>query len=150
MLADIMVHDTGGNLQLVVEVKNRTDAPIEWISRLRSNLLIHNLVPTSPYFILVLPDYLYLWKHAETSEFQPPDFIASTPAVIRLQMNQFATLLDNIAEYGLELLIVSWLGRVMDAQLDPESVPDELKWLFDSGLYQAIKHGTIAVGATVA
>lgn len=150
MIADIVVHDSAGNLQLVVEVKNRIGASVEWAATLRRNLLAHNLVPAAPFFMLVLPDNLYLWKQGKSSELTSPDFVAPTQAILRHQEKRSAKSLDNVTEYGLELMVVSWLGMVLDTEIDPDLVPTELTWLYESGLYNAIKHGTIMAGAAVA
>ena len=55
--ADIAVYDPDGQLQLVVEIKNRLGASAEWAARLRHNLLVHSFIPRAPYFLLALPDF---------------------------------------------------------------------------------------------
>ena len=59
---DIAVYSPNNELQLIVEVKNKIGATPEWAANMRRNLSIHSIVPYSPYFLLALPDYFYLWK----------------------------------------------------------------------------------------
>ena len=57
--------------------------------------------------------------------------------------------LDNLSGYGLELLTISWLEDMVRTDLQQDSVDPNLQWLFGSGLYEAIAHGSIAIEDTV-
>ena len=52
------------------------------------------------------------------------------------------------SEYGLELLVTSWLEDLVNTELQRDEVGSHLQWLFDSGLYEAITHGSVAIEAT--
>jgi hypothetical protein len=73
--ADVAVYSPDGKLQLVVEIKNRPGASAEWVAQMRRNLLVHAVIPPSPYFLLALPDFFYLWIDARSvHELASPDY----------------------------------------------------------------------------
>jgi hypothetical protein len=59
---DLLVYDRTGQPALVVEVKRKTNAPIEWVTELRRNLLAYGDNPNVPYFLIIFPDKFYLWR----------------------------------------------------------------------------------------
>ncbi len=150
--ADIAVHDADGQLQLVVEVKNRSGTSAEWAIQMRRNLLIHGLVSHSPYFLLALPDTFYLWKPHPQHDFEtPPDY--RIDAVDAFALTDYGTtqLLGDIDQFGhdsLELLVASWLEYLTWADIKQDNARPGPSWLFDSGLYQAIKNGTVTTEVT--
>ena len=50
----------------------------------------------------------------------------------------------ELSSFGLGLLTSSWLNALAVSQLAEEEVP-ELQWIFDSGLYDSIKGGSVKV-----
>ena len=56
--------------------------------------------------------------------------------------------LRELNEYSLELLVTSWLEDLVGTDLQQDKVGPHLQWLFDSGLYEAIRHGSITIEAT--
>ncbi len=115
---------------------------------MRRNLFAHSVVPKSPYFLLALPDRFYLWKNTSPAvDIKPPDYTANSKPVLESYIG--ASYLDTLSEYGLQMIIKSWLNKLVNANLTKETArPDEM-WLFDSGLYNAIRHGYIKAEATV-
>jgi len=147
--ADVAVYSPDGNLQLVVEIKNRTGASAEWVTHMRRNLLVHAVIPPSPYFLLALPDFFYLWTDAlSVHELAPPAYQIKATEVLAPYLDQTTQSLKDLSEYGLELLVTSWLADVVEAELRRDMVGPHLQWLFDSGLYEAIRHGSITIEAT--
>jgi hypothetical protein len=57
---DIVVVSPDGRIQLVVEVKNHPGASEEWAADFRRNLVDHSILPQAEYFLLALPDHLFL------------------------------------------------------------------------------------------
>ena len=143
---DIAVYNPDGKLQLVVEVKNRPHASAEWVAHLRHNLLAHAFIPPSPYFLLALPDFFYLWKDAVSLDIltKPPDYQISAPEVLATYLN-FPQSLNDLSHAGLELLMTAWLEDIIHAELQRDAVDPSLQWLFDSGLYEAIARGSVAI-----
>ena len=143
---DIAVYNPDGKLQLVVEVKNRPHASDEWVAHLRRNLLAHAFIPPSPYFLLALPDFFYLWKDAVSLDIltKPPDYRISASEVLATYLN-FSQSLNDLSHAGLELLMTAWLEDIIHAELQRDAVGPSLQWLFDSGLYEAIARGSVAI-----
>lgn len=147
---DIAVYSPDNRLQLVVEAKNKKGATPEWAAGMRRNLFAHSVVPYSPYFLLALPDHFYLWKAASSvTEIRPPDYVANSKPILEAYYNDSFHHLDTMTEYGLELIISSWLNKLVNANLTRETAKPYEAWLFDSGLYDAIKHGYVKTEATV-
>jgi len=147
--ADVAVYSRDGNLQLVVEIKNRPGASAEWVAHMRRNLLVHAVIPPSPYFLLALPDFFYLWTDAlSVHELAPPAYQIKAIEVLVPYLDQITQSLQELSEYGLELLVTSWLADVVEAELRRDMVGPHLQWLFDSGLYEAIAHGSVTIEAT--
>ena len=142
---DIAVYSPDRKLQLVVEIKNKLDASAEWVTRMRHNLLTHSFIPHVPYFLLVLPDFFYLWTDTTPmNSLAEPDYKIEATEVLApyLKSNQS---LNDISRYGLELLIMSWLEDIVRTDLQRDTVDPSLQWLFDSGLYEAVTRGSVAI-----
>ena len=140
------MYNPDGKLQLVVEVKNRPGASAEWGAHLRRNLLAHAFIPHSPYFLLALPDFFYLWKDAVSLDIRAtPDFQISAPEVMAPYLNRFSPplSLNDLSHAGFELLMTAWLEDIIRTELQRDAVDPNLQWLFDSGLYEAIARGSV-------
>lgn len=140
---DVVVYSSQDKPQLVVEVKNRPGASDEWARQMRRNLLAHALVPVTPYFLLVLPDYIYLWRSKDLANIEnPPDYKVETQVVLADYLQSLSRPLREISEYSLELLVNSWLRDVVNL---PQLVQDDpgQRWLIESGLYNAIQKGSV-------
>lgn len=148
--ADIAVYDPDRQLQLVVEIKNRPGASAEWATRLRHNLLVHSFIPRTPYFLLALPDFFYLWTDAlSASNLAKPNYKIKATEVLAPYLDQLPWALNDLSKYGFEMIMTSWLERIVHTDLEIDEVGPNLQWLFDSGLYEAISHGSVAIEATV-
>ncbi len=149
-VADIVVYDQAKNIQLIVEVKNKLGASAEWAAQMRRNLLTHAVVPNAPYFLLALPDTSYLWANSNTQLGEVlPNYELKTKEILSPYINEAKLSLDSLNEYSFALLIVSWLQEVVNSQLPEKKNGYSLQWLLDSGLYEAIKGGSVATEASV-
>jgi hypothetical protein len=145
--ADILVTSADHTPQLVVEVKNRTGVTPEWAVRLRRNLLAHAAVPHTPFFMLALPDRFFLWKGQHTSPDAPADYVVDAADLLRPYAGGNGAGEGASSGYALELMISAWLHDLLRADhLEPD---ERLAWLFDSGLYDAIRHGAVRTEASV-
>ena len=145
---DIAVSGADGSLQLVVEIKKVPGSSVEWATLLRRNLLAHAFLPPVPYFLLVLPDYLYLWTAASTADnLAKPDFKIDANGIFAPYLKSDLSL-DDLSRYGLELITISWLGDLLDIDARNGSVDGNSQWLFDSGLSEAISNGSIELEET--
>lgn len=147
--ADIAVFSLDDRLQLVVEVKNKKGANLEWVTNMRRNLFAHSAVPNAPFFLLTLPDRFYLWKNANPLELTPPDYEIDPTPILRTYTDTTGVHLNRLSEYRFELIINSWLNSLLNTNLTRETAEPHEAWLFDSGLYEAIKHGSVKTEATV-
>ena len=103
---DIAVSSPDGKLQLVVEIKRKIGASAEWVTHLRRNLLAHSFMPPSPFFLLVLPDFSYLWTHASSvNVLAEPAFRVSSSEMLTPYLKSDQSL-NELSGYGLELLTV--------------------------------------------
>lgn len=136
---DITVSSPDGQHRLLVEVKTRKGQDEEWARQFRRNILAHFPTGDDAYFLLVLPETIYLWLPESRLE-SGPDFTAST----RDALGQFyeKSNADELGERALELVVTSWLSHLFSAT--PSNVENDgsrQEWLLDSGLYEAVRGG---------
>jgi hypothetical protein len=147
--ADIVVYSPDKELRLVVEVKGKQGASPEWAAQMRRNLLTHSAVPRAPFFLLALPDRLYLWKNgSEISDARPADFVVDSSQIILPYLDDPSISTSNRNWHGLELIIASWLNLLTISQLSEAGAAPHEKWLLESGLYDAIKNGSVETEAS--
>ncbi len=155
---DIAVYSPDGVLSLAVEVKARPRASKAWAASTLRNLIVHGALPEVPYFMLALSDRFYLWKDPHFAPYGDrdlipdgiePDHEIDAARALSHYLESVRTPLDEISEKGLELLVASWLSELMNTELSREKAPPDMRWLFDSGLYDAIKKGSVATEAVV-
>ena len=144
--ADIVVFSNDYRIGLVVEVKAVKPTTDEWAAEMRRNLLAHDLIPPSHYFLLVLPDHFYLWDESRGIGLVPAkaDYKIPTQEVFKRYAD--AVDLEGLSGAGLELLVSSWLKVLAGSQIAKEDAP-ELAWVFESGLYDSIKGGSVRLEA---
>ena len=78
----------------------------------------------------------------------PPAYQMKAAEVLAPYLDQSTQSLTDLSEYSLELLVTSWLEDLVGTDLRRDTVGPHLQWLFDSGLYGAIAHGSVTVEAT--
>lgn len=141
-IVDIAAYSPEGELQLVVEVKASKGVSEDWGGKLRRNMAVHGLVPDTKFFLLALHSYFYLWLDAQSLEITAADYKVPTKDVLQpylLEVNS-----EGLTGQSLELLIMAWLRDLMNSDLTRESAGSKLSWLFDSGLYECIHHGSLS------
>lgn len=146
--ADIAVYGPDDTLQLVVEVRSTPGASLESVIYARQNLLAQGLIPRSPYFLLALPDSFYLWKdNRPSADDRPPDYVIDAAEALAPYLAGTTLSLPTISKYGLELLVLAWLEDVVRRARSGDTSDAAYQWLFDSGLYQAIRDGAVVTEA---
>lgn len=83
--ADILVESARGRLLLAVECKAFSGYSAEDASQLRHMLLAHERTPDATFFMLMLPDRVYLWKQDAKPD-ALPDFDADARPLLREYM----------------------------------------------------------------
>jgi hypothetical protein len=143
---DLSVRGPDGKILLAVEVKSKPDASQDWAAQMRRNLLVHGFIPPSPFFLLALPDAFYLWRNnIPPYDHEPPDYKINAAEALAAYLNRSPHILSNISEASLRHLVLAWLEDLMSSQLTADMVSPALKPLFESGLYDAIKNGSVLV-----
>lgn len=152
---DVAVYSKEKQLQLVVEVKkNPNKMNVEsqsWATQIRKNLFVHAGIPNTPYFLLADgSDFMYLWENREPVNFEKtPDYVIKAKDILAKYLNQVPSSYGISQYYYLEQVITSWLNELVHAKTSLSDKPS-LKWLVDSGLYKAIKNGSVVMESTVA
>lgn len=135
---DLMVYSRNNEPSVVVEIKNKKGASSEWARHFRRNLLLHGGFPQAPYFLLVTPDQLYLWKDAISNPDAPPTEASSTRETLQFFLDALPS--DHVDELSLELVTQAWLSSLTELQ----DLPSE-RWVIDSGLYDSIRGGHVTL-----
>lgn len=146
--ADVAVFDKSGNLQLVVEAKyieSDQDTPTRAV-QIRRNLLAHSGIPDSPFFLIVFPDRFYLWKKGLPDTYdRQADYSVDTEVLFKSFADEWRESLDYISAIEFERLVSEWIKDLSNSN-DTSKIPD---WARASGLYDAIKNGSVVTEAAV-
>jgi hypothetical protein len=106
-LADIVVYAPDRRPVLAVEIKEGRHVSAREAADLRHNLLAHGLLPDYAFFLLVYPTNLFLWRR-ETPAAGPPDYVASTPPLLKDTVLSVAGDVNaHLRKGGLQLLVFS-------------------------------------------
>jgi len=138
---DLAVYGKNERLQLVVDLKDhpyKREADMEaWATRIRRNMVRHSAVPIYVYFLLaVYPAPFYLWLPDDAPD-APPHFRID----VQTQMPplQESSVISDYQQQG--DAVHAWLTSLVETPALPEDERDA--WRHDSGLYEAIRGGTI-------
>ena len=146
--ADFVIHAPDDSIRLVVEAKSTLNDSATWAAELRRNLVMHGAVPPAPYFLLALPQRFYLWKDAPATEAVLPDYQVATQAVLPQYLREISVPLDQLSGAGWEFVVAAWLDDLVGGPLRPDLSTAVRHWLVDSGLYAAIRNGSVTAQAT--
>lgn len=139
---DIAGYSSDKRLLLVVQVKTIRGTSPEWAMQLRRNLLSYPSLSDAPYFLIVTPDAIYLWKNNAPPD-APPDHAINGKEILEAYANKLSLSLEGMSIYGFEMLVATWLQDLIFSDLSPETADPSLQWLFESGLYGAMKNGLV-------
>jgi len=143
---DVAAYDKDGQLALVVEAKSRLHTTADWAAQMRRNLFAHGIVPKSSYFMLAMPDTLYLWRGKEMgAEPAKPDYVISPEPLFRRYLDSVNVNTLKLSEQSLEILVSSWIIDLIQSGL-PDDLPEPQRTILaESGLVDAIRGGRIAL-----
>jgi hypothetical protein len=95
-----------------------------------------------------VPDFFYLWENREHENYEtPPDYVIKAKEVLEKYKNHKPSIFGMAQHYSFELIITSWLNELVHSKVSHQKNPS-LKWLYDSGLYEAIKNGSVVMEST--
>lgn len=139
---DIAIYNRDHQLVVVVEVKAKLNASLEWAAQLRRNIFAHGIFPKAPYFLMAFPDKFYLWTdNAEQLEKSEPTYTIDARPILESYFEQAGVSANQITGQSLELIIASWLGKVIHSEQLPDELDQSQRWLIESGLYTAVAGG---------
>ena len=144
--ADVAVYDRQGQLKLVVESKNTngTQRNAERAIQIRRSLLRHAGIPRTPFFLLAFPNRFYFWSKSPANA--AADYQNDSTNILNLYALDPSSSVENQPPDELEMQIAAWLKDVARAETPTPAIVPE--WLVASGLYDAIKGGTVVVKPT--
>lgn len=146
--ADLAAYDPTGQLTLIVEVKGRTDRTRSWAMQVRRNMIEHSALPNTRFFLLAMPDRLYLWKDAgNTPEMVEPTYEIDAAPFFQPYFDSAMSSPGQLTHESFELIVTSWLHELVNWGI-PSGMPGA-KELQESGLLEAIKGGSVAVEVSV-
>ena len=144
---DFTLYDRYGRLAAVVKVSNTRDTSGEWAAEFRRNLQARGASWHAPFFLLVTPLRLYVWKEgaqgAEADAVVLPDYELDPRPLFEPYLPGIGRKLEGISREAFELLVMSWLGELV-FHLPGSSRQAPLE---DSGLPEAVKDGRITYPA---
>jgi len=138
--ANIIIESTSWRPILIVVCRPTQDTSSQYATRFRRNLVAHGLDLDLPYFLLAFPTRLFLWRANANIE-APPDFTASTQAVLKRYMGRFADRPGGPCEESLEIALTVWLNYLANGFRQPEALSEADQMLVTSGLLEKIKGG---------
>jgi hypothetical protein len=149
-LGDILVYNKKRQLVVVVVTANQKGKPREWAAEYRRNLYVNGELPKTPFFIIALPDHFYLWKEVEDDGIVNPTYEMDPRFSLRGFLKSSGLSPDKLSPSSFEFLVSGWFDmlQIVDEKMDICSQHSDWQfeqnqgWLFDSGLFEAVKKGT--------
>ena len=142
--ADIEVRGPDGNIALLVEIKGLKDQNDDCLAEYRRNLAQTILVAPTASFMIVMADHMYLWKRGNSPDMDLPDFKEPTPPLLSTDMNTLdAKGLQGYPDSMIAIIVCFWLDTLVMPDMIRKEKLSELEWVFESGLYDRIKGGSV-------
>ena len=136
---DLAAYGKDGQLALVVEIKSRLHTSADWAARMRRNLFSHGIVPRSEYFMLAMPENLYLWHDRRSgSETAEPYYIVNARPLFKRYLDVAIEDAIALSDESLEILVGSWIRDLMARGLPVDLPGPQRGMLVKSGLVDAI------------
>ncbi len=137
---DFGLYASDGRLALVVEAKAKCGTNSEWAAKLRRNLLEQGDVPNARFFLLAMPDRLYLWRDGGVQpEVVEPTFVADARPVFGPHFERLGVEPEAVYPEVFEMMVWSWLHELVESSRHETN--DFPPWLTESGLLGAVRGG---------
>jgi hypothetical protein len=99
------------------------------------------------YFVLARPDNFYVWRDATTLGTVEPSQVIPTVDVLAPYISSALTSsLRDLSKESFELVVRTWLEDLVRSGSASAPAAENQKRVFESGLYEAIKHGRVVRG----
>ncbi len=140
---DLIINDKSGQLVAVVEVKNRQDLTPDLAAKLRRNLLAHDALPQSPYFLLLSQEKGYLWTPKEEMDIEAlPAYEFSMLEVLNAYLSEELTG-RRLRGDELEIVVSYWLSDFTGPDSHSQR-PQSIRKIFErSGLEKVLTDGRV-------
>lgn len=146
--ADLALYDRNGQLTALAEIKKKPETSREWAAQLRRNMLAHGGLRSVPYFLLITPDRLYIWKDAGDEPVPvEPTYVVSTPSLLQPYFDRTDVAPGTVSGPAFELIVGAWLADLLRLEELPIQDEEDQGWLLESGLFDAVKQGRIEYDA---
>lgn len=144
---DFTLYDRYSRLVAAIVVKAKKGATRQWAEEFRRNLQVYEAFRYAPFFLIVTPDRVYLWKEAAAAAgaepfLVPPGIELDAQPLFEPYLKGTRLKLEEISGPAFELIVMSWL-RDLILQLPDAPWRDQLAQLEASGLPEAAKDGRI-------
>lgn len=141
---DISVYDRNGDIVMIVEIKVKTGTNAAWAADMYNKLFNEKKIPqTARYFLLALPDRLYLWeKGPHTREHMEPDWVIDPLPFLNPYYQRIGRAPGSLGHDSFEMVFSSWLSEIFLADT-PALLAGYGSWLFESGLGHALMGGRL-------
>lgn len=146
-VADMAIYNPQGQIDLVVEVKNKRGTSREWAAKMRRNLLAHGTFPATKLFLLALPDHFYTWKDVEAlpAESSPTYDIDPEP-FLRPYYEKAGVSPEKLSGTSFEFIVSSWINELQLLDHIPAHIPHTIqRWLNESGMFSVIHNGRVVI-----
>ncbi|MCI0664836.1 MAG: hypothetical protein L0220_27550, partial [Acidobacteria bacterium] len=88
------------------------------------------------------------WTDAETAdETALPDYCVPVPSWFNNYLDRPALSRNRLSKDVWGDIVESWLSEIVNFNRPQETIAPDEEWLIDTGLYQAIRNGSIATPA---
>jgi hypothetical protein len=145
-MVDLVAYNPGGEIILIVEVKSRTETSRDWATRMRRNMLAHGAVPNARFFLIALPDRLYLWKEVDNRpELVEPTYEIDATPFFQPYYEKANIAAENVSGQSFELIVAAWLNELTWSGIPPTVPGAQKRFLEETGLLEALKGGSVAV-----
>src|SRR5258706_14316849 len=129
---DFVFRSPHTNEVLFVEAKSINSPSAEWAGTFVRRVLGRAALEANHFLLLVLRNYLYLWKHFPRDGSALPEFSERTEDVLKPYLETVRTSLRDMSGPSFELLVKSWLTDISEGSVPP-SVE---QWMRAAGLEQ--------------
>jgi hypothetical protein len=130
----------------VIDIRARTGTSRAWAAQVRRNLLAHASLPNSPFFLMVLPDRIYLWKDAGNEpELVEPTYEIDAAPIFQPYFNGTTISLEDMTAEAFKIIAIWWLNTLtwVNTPANLQELQDQM--LQESGLLYALRDGHIAI-----